>query len=95
MPVTIRSSQEYRRLLSPFIRNQGLHELDQQLELGLDLVKIAIRVDDITTKTWNGELYVCFMQPPDIADVVNNYIYHSGADEISIEGKNSLRLWWD
>lgn len=94
MPVTIRTSQEYRSLLGPFIRGLRLHALDQQLELGLDLSKIAIKVYDITPKTWDGEIYVCFIQTPEVAEVVNRYIAHSRADEISIEG-NNLRLWWD
>lgn len=53
----------------------------------------AVQTDD-DDWDWEEELLINFGNLS-ISDVVNDFIAHAEADEISIEKDGSLRLWWD
>lgn len=54
----------------------------------------SIIANDITSSTWDGEVYITFAASATLQEIVNLIISPSRADEISIENK-TLRLWWD
>jgi hypothetical protein len=44
---------------------------------------------------WNGELYITLIKPFTNERLINYIIAGSHAAEITMEGENCLRLWWN
>lgn len=59
--------------------------------------KLTLNIENFNNvdNTWGGTLYVNLIRGVTTYDVVNYIVGVSGADEISMPKKKSIRLWWD
>jgi hypothetical protein len=94
--MTLRSTEHMEEIRHFFDSWYDAYKLGENILRHLERGNIIVTIPgaDSFGENWEGEILIEFGNLP-IATVVNDFIFPSGADEISIEDNGDLRLWWD